>query len=523
MKKAFFLFIILMMFIGCQQNSLMQQLVEIDSTAFQKGDKQALEMLDNIVPETINDEECLAYYWLLKIRTEIRLQKNIKSAQVLDIPIAYYKSHLDKGKLARVYGYKGYILENIGDVKNAILSLKEAESLVKEDKNETKLAFVIYQTLAGYNKKTKENDIALKYDKLALKTAYQLNIKDNIAYALMGMHLTYNYLGNKDSAQYYLEKCIPYVEYVPENQRSSFYANIGNAFTETDVQKAEYFLNKVIENKPNFFAYRSLARIYYKRGERDKAKDMWAKALHTNNLYLKSEVLQAMYESQQEEGDYKSASETAMHIAMLKDSIAKQEKDADIRSLQEQFEKEQEMAIEKSQFKMYISLACVLLLLAIVLVVYLYYHNIKSKAKLRETRENLEKYRNQLKRVEAEGKGDSKEVERLTQKISELQTKQNALLQNGRERYEEIMAGGTTLKWSKNDFTDCIEYYRTIDATFVAHLETDYNRLSSKYIFFAIMEHLGKSDEELQHIMAIGQNTIRANRSRINQKKRDVE
>ena len=265
---------------------MMQQLVEIDSTAFQKGDKQALEMLDNIVPETINDEECLAYYWLLKIRTEIRLQKNIKSVEVLDIPIAYYKKHLDKSKLARVYGYKGYILENIGDIKNAILSLKEAESLVKEDKNETKLAFVIYQTLAAYNKKTKENDIALKYDKLALRTAYQLKIKDNIAYALMGMYLTYNNLGNKDSARYYIEKCIPYVEHVPENQRSSFYANIGNAFIETDVQKAEFFLNKVIENKPSSYAYRSLAQVYYKRGEHDKAKDMWAKALQTNNLYL---------------------------------------------------------------------------------------------------------------------------------------------------------------------------------------------------------------------------------------------
>ena len=520
-KNCYLLIFFAVFFAGCQQNSLMQQLVEIDSTAFQKGDKQALEMLDNIVPETINDEECLAYYWLLKIRTEIRLQKNIKSAQVLDIPIAYYKSHLDKGKLARVYGYKGYILENIGDVKNAILSLKEAESLVKEDKNETKLAFVIYQTLAGYNKKTKENDIALKYDKLALKTAYQLNIKDNIAYALMGMHLTYNYLGNKDSAQYYLEKCIPYVEYVPENQRSSFYANIGNAFTETDVQKAEYFLNKVIENKPNFFAYRSLARIYYKRGERDKAKEMWAKALQTDNPYLKSEVMQALYESQRDEGDYKSASETAMQIASLKDCIAKQEKEADIRGLPEKFEKEQQAAIEKHQYHIYISLACALLLLAIAYALYLYYHNHKGREKLKETTQNLEKYRNQLKQAEAGGKSDNKEVERLTQKINELQTKQNALLQNGRERYEEIMAGGTTLKWGRNDFTDCIEYYRTIDATFVAHMETDYDHLSSKYIFFALMEHLGKSDEELQHIMVIGQNTIRANRSRINQKKRE--
>ena len=500
----------------------MQELVDIDSTAFQKGDKQALEMLNNIEPETIHDEECLAYYWLLKMRTEIRLQNEIKSVEPLDIPIKYYKEHNDKGKLARAYGYKAYIHDDLGDLKNAILALKEAEKLVKDNHDEIDLVNHIYQTLFVINSNAHEDKSALKYSKLARKTAYQLNRKDNIAYALMGMYSAYKYIGKIDSAKYYLEKCVPFIEHVPENQQSSFYANIGNAYIESDIQKAEDYLNKSVEIKPNAFAYRSLARIYYKRCERERAKDLWAKALQTDNLYLKSEVLQAMYESQRDEGDYKSASETAMQIASLKDSIAHREKEADIRGLQEQFEKEQQAAIEKHQYQMYISLACALLLLATAFVLYLYYRNQKSKIALKETRENLEKYRNQLKQAEAEGKGDSKEVERLTQKISELQTKQNALLQNGRERYEEIMAGGTTLKWSRHDFTDCIEYYRTIDAAFVTHMETDYNHLSSKYIFFALMEHLGKTDEELQHIMAIGQNTIRANRSRINQKKNET-
>ena len=47
-------------------------------------------------------------------------------------------------------------------------------------------------------------------------------------------------------------------------------------------------------------------------------------------------------------------------------------------------------------------------------------------------------------------------------------------------------------------------------------MQRDYKHLSSKYIFFSLLEHLGKTDEELQHIMAISQNTIRSYRSRIN-------
>jgi UDP-N-acetyl-2-amino-2-deoxyglucuronate dehydrogenase len=99
---------------------------------------------------------------------------------------------------------------------------------------------------------------------------------------------------------------------------------------------------------------------------------------------------------------------------------------------------------------------------------------------------------------------DGEEFE-FSQGFTELHTKS----------YEEILAGGTTLRWNRSDFADCVEYYRTIDAASVAHMETDYKRLSAKYIFFAIMEHLGKDDVELQHIMVISQNTVRSIRSRI--------
>jgi tetratricopeptide (TPR) repeat protein len=521
MKRTIYLFLaILLICSGCQQNSLKQQLVEIDSTALQKGDKLALEMLDNIVPETINDEECLAYYWLLKIRTEIRLQKDINSAESLEIPIAYYKKHHDKGKLARAYGYKAYILDDLGDLKNAIIASKEAEKLVKGNRKELDLANHIYLTLSVVNLEVHEDEIALKYSKHALQTAYQLNRPNNIIYALMAMYNSYHALNNIDSAQYYLQKCIPLIKHVPEGQRHGFYANIGNALVDTDIKQAEEYLNISIEDKPNVFAFRSLAKIYYKRGELDKAKDMWAKALQTDNLYLKSEVMQAMYESQQEEGDYKSASETAMKIVALKDSIAQKEKDNDLRGLQEEFEKKRAEQEEQLLFKIIIGIAVFLLLLATTISAYLFYRNRKGRAELNKMKRDLAQYRDQLKGLEKGGKGDPKEVERLTKKISDLQRKQNALLENGRERYEEVMGGGTTLRWNRNDFMDCIEYYRTQDADFVVHMEQDYRHLSSKYIFFALMEHLGKKDEELQHIMVISQNTVRSIRSRINKKQK---
>ena len=243
---------------------------------------------------------------------------------------------------------------------------------------------------------------------------------------------------------------------------------------------------------------------------------MWQKALQTDNLYVKTEVMQALYEAQREDGDYKTAGETAMQIVTLKDSIAQQEKAEDIRGVQERFDSELQRSYEQARFNFFISAISALLLLVMALAIYLLFRYKKGYNKLQKIREQLEWYRNQLKVLEEEGKTDSKEVKRLTQKISELQAKQVGQLQNGRERYEEVMAGRNTIRWSRNDFSDCIEYYRTVDAAFITHMEIDYCHLSAKYIFFALMEHLGKSDEELQHAMAISRNTVRSYRSRIN-------
>ena len=81
MRKAVYLIVLLTItFAGCKQgNNLMQQLTEIDSIANQKGDSMAYTMLEEIAPENINDEESLAYYWLLRIRTELNLNLKILS------------------------------------------------------------------------------------------------------------------------------------------------------------------------------------------------------------------------------------------------------------------------------------------------------------------------------------------------------------------------------------------------------------------------------------------------------------
>lgn len=516
MKPSAFLLFAILCLTSCQHNNTLQQLKNIDSIASHGGDKSAMAMLENIAPMTLDDQECVAYYWLLKYRTQIRLHKKIDSVEPLEQSITYYKKHKNKEKLARTYGYKAHVLQDLGDLRNASLALKNAEVIIADNPKEKELAFHIYTNLANINFNAKELDFALKYSKLALKTAYQSNNISNISYAFINMSSAYYAMNNKDSSSYYIRKCESLIKKIPAREQVAFYDNIGLFLIEKDDTSAIDYLMKAYKIQPTPYTYRGLARIYYKKGERDKALEMWHKALKTDNMYLKEEILQALYDSQREERAYKEASETAMQIAELKDSIDQKEKEEDIRGLQEQFEQEQKRKSERHLFYVVVSAICVFLLIAIAVSAYLLYRNTKGKKKLAETIQHLEGYRQQLKVLEQEGRSDSKEVEKLHQKIAELQAKQGALLQNGKDRYEEIEQGGTTLRWSRSDFDDCIEYYRTVDTSFVTHMEQDFRHLSSKYIFFALMEHLGKTDEELQHMMAISQNTIRSYRSRIN-------
>lgn len=517
MKKAIYLFIFVSILVSCQKrNSLMYQLVRIDSIANNKGDEKALLMLDEIIPETISEEECLAYYWLLKTRTDIRLNHNIKSISPIDIAIGYYKKSLDKEKLAKAYGYKAHILESHGNLKEALLALKKAESFVSQDASEVSLANHIYYSLGSINRKSKELDLALRYNKMALTSAYKLNNPYNIAFALMAIYATYNDMGESDSASYYMRKIMVMVENVPEKERSSFYSNIGLFLMEREDSLAEMYFEKANNITPNAYAYKGLSRLFYFRGEKDKAHEMWKKALQTDNMYMKAEVLQTIYECQYTEGKFKSACGTAMKLANLKDSIARKEKANDIRGMQERYEQDQTRINEKLKYQTVLSFILTILLLVSAIAIYFYKRNKKERWKLHEIQLTMECYHSQLKMIEAEGKTDTKVVEKLTKKISELQSRQNAQLQNGREHFEEITAGGTTLRWSRSDFEDCIEYYRTIDAAFIVHMEQDYRHLSAKYIFFALMEHLGRTNEELQYIMAVSQSTVRSYRSRIN-------
>lgn len=122
---------------------------------------------------------------------------------------------------------------------------------------------------------------------------------------------------------------------------------------------------------------------------------------------------------------------------------------------------------------------------------------------------------NELKRMAGD---KTKEIEQLTRKRDLLMEKHRDSLKLGLQRYNEAMAGQTTVLWKKHDFESFASYYSLVDVEYVASLDTEYDGLSPKQKFFLIMEHMDKSETEIQNALGVAEVTMRSIRSRIGKK-----
>ncbi|MBQ7715923.1 MAG: hypothetical protein IJT55_00245, partial [Prevotella sp.] len=155
MKERLVYYVLAMLLIGgCGQDTIRKQLVEADNLLKQQQYDPAYEVLNAINIEGVTDEECLAYYYLLRTQAEYGLYMDINTTDNIDRSIAYYEKHPDKEKLMRCYYYKGSLCDDFGEDADAITYLKKAEGLLPEtDDGHYKLC--ITEAIASVNGKEK--------------------------------------------------------------------------------------------------------------------------------------------------------------------------------------------------------------------------------------------------------------------------------------------------------------------------------------------------------------------------------
>ena len=502
MRKAVCLLFILSLVIitCCTDNEYRKQLVGIEYLLKKQRNDEACKLLNEMNPDVLeNDDNSLALYWFMKMQADVRLGNPIYSVEPLRHSEIYYEKVRDEERLVWVYYYFGFILDDLGKDNEAVIYLKKAEQLaIKRKDQRSDILHHIYQCLTYINLNAKEYNLAKKYGKEAFKYACYSHDLNDQACDLLNLAAIYGEIGKNDSSSYCVHKIELLLDSIPEHNRSKYYASIGVEYMNVDSEKAKKYLLMAVRIGDEPYSYKALAQIYQKEGNKEKANEMWHKALQTTNLSLKANVVKGMAKAKTEEGDYKAGQ-------------------------QELFEKE----VANEQLRQKHGRAAWAIAALLLAIAFLAVWTVQKKQKNRQLVEALdeelterEKAMKQqaakIEQLQQENEKKIQELNRLSHDMKDFEQKHEKQLAEGQQLYESITVNrGNTLKWGKKDFANFVLYYKLKHPEFVNHLENERSELTPRQKTFFILYDMGMTDEDVMRTLVLTGSSVRSNKSRL--------
>ena len=513
--------VILILIYGCNKSKTMSQMEAIDVLLTEERNEAADSMISLIHLNEISTDEERAYYWLLKTQINYRLYRKIHTVEPLLFTKSYYEKGSEWEKLLRANYYLGCISADLGDRVNAVVYLKQGEIIALKHKSWHMLHH-IYEVLTALNLYSKEYSLALQYGRAALKLSTEMYGKDVQAYDLLNLTSIYGEVENIDSELFYVNRMIQCVDSIPYERRNVFYTSIGNCYKKMNPKKAKKALRLSLDTGQNPYAYNALAEIYCQENKMDSAWQMYEKASKTDKLSLRVSILKSMADIRAKQGRYKEANELNAQALALKDSLQAQQRGEDLRGRQEQIEQSASLEELVRENRYWIVVAG--LLMAVLMGFSFYYSKRKRRAKQLQLQllEEIEQKRMELENVRKSEENASDQVDKLTRELKTLEKRYTERIQTGEQLYDELLAGGNTVQWSKHDYDVFIQYSKLKNTKLVKQIEADYAPLSPRYMTCAILHHMGKSDEEIKQALAVSDSSLRSIKTRIKAKKKIV-
>lgn len=543
-EKVTYIFVFILMLTACNGLQTSEQLDQIDSLVVEERYDSASVLLSKISEKPMTKDEH-AHYILLSTQIAYLTHRPLPPDSLLDMVLAYYKKVGNNQKLAETYYYKSARYETDNNYSKALLYGKEAERLAAKT-DDLRLQFKIAESLGYLNGMSGNDALQLKYAKDALAIAQKVENKNWIAYSYNSIIFAFANLGQYDSVYTYIERSIPYIDYVYDSDKAGFLTNIGLLYKDKDSGKAKEFFEKalVYDELPETIEH--LADVYYSEGNREKAYNLWKKALTKPGgaRYEKDNLLHSILSYDLEHGNIDEVSKNVDEIISIKDSILIKLKNDTIKDLQVRFDKEvakyeADKKLGRMQ-KIVMTLAIVLVLLAF----FIYFRRKEAETKEREYQNQLYAYTTEINQMTANRDNALSRIRELESKEEKDQQKINQLeedvdkadsaikllnkciekmlndeapkLKQGKMLYDEIVEGGTIVKWQSKEKELFNNYYAAINYQ-------SYNRLrkikratplSAHNMFYLILKEMGYSDEEVRRIVGLSPEGLRSIRKR---------
>ena len=438
MRNIIYLLATLLMLTACGGTRVSDKLDLIDSLIARDQIDSAGVILNDLKGVGMTPEE-KAHYGLLATQLGCITNHPLPSDSLLDVALIYYNKVGNSQKLADAYYYKSRRSELNKNYPQAIKYGKEAESLAMKT-DDARLLFKITESLAYLNGLCENNLLQLQYAQKALALAQKVNNKNWIVYSYNRIIFAFANLNQQDSVSIYLEKMVPYIDYVYDSDKAVVLLNMGLLYKDDDPQKAKYLLEKSLENDELPLTLEHLADIYYVEGNKEKAYILWKKALSKSGGigYDKDNLIHSIISYDLERGNLVEASKNLDRVIAIKDSIINVLRNDTIKDLQLRFD--HEVVMHEADKKL-LSTQRLLMGSAIILVLmafYFFYRKKREEAREQDYQDQLYAYTTEIDQLTAN-------KDKALAHISELESSKDENLQKISQLEAEVKDAETAI------------------------------------------------------------------------------
>ena len=522
-NKVFFFLIVSITFYLCScGNKTQQQLAYVDSLLNKELQDSAQRQMNCISRSAIHDDETRAYYNLLATRLLYREDKPIRNDSLIDFSISYYRKSGNSARLAECDYYKGGICEDRGNTKEAIDYLKKGEYLAKGLKD-LNIIHKIDELLASVNENHNEYAISLHYAKKALALSRKAHNANWTANALQYIAVDYNNLGKNDSALTYFDQAKNLIKYTSPSTQADAYSNLAAIFSNTNPALAKEYILKAERISHNSTTYLVLSDLYERHMKYGQAMAMLDKAWSIAPLDHRPWILKRKAEIYSKEGKHIESEKLYRKAYNLRDSVNSITREKDLSKLQLDYAYQIRSLHTKQILYHAITTIIGIILMVLLIIFYQKYRFHKGKQIVMEKQALINLYQGQIIKLTQNGENTKKKIAELHLKINQLAKDQTDVYHQGKQLYDDLRNGGTTVSWGKDDFARFIEYYRLDHLELINSIEARYDNLSSKNIFFLILQEENTSNDRIMKIMGISAGAIRMINHRIKMKEKRVK
>ena len=542
---------ILLSFIGCGHQPMTKKLADIDSLIIKEQYDSASAILNSLSEKAMTEED-KAHYCLLATKLGYYTNHPLATDSMLDLALTYYNKVGNSQKLADAYYYKSVKAEKDNNFPQAILYGKEAERQAM-DIDDSRLQFKVTENLSYLNGLCENDLLQLQYAQKALAIAQRVQNKNWIAYSYNRISFAFANLSQYDSSYFYIEKTIPYIEFVDDSDKTVFLTNMGLLYKDKNPEKAKEYFEKALiyEELPDILEH--LADVYYSAGNKEKAYELWRKALTKNSRYDKVNLIHSIISYDLERGNIDDVSKNVDEIINIKDSILNKLKNDTIKDLQLRFD--QEVAVNAANERLirwqWYSGAIVIIGLLLIGLWLRKRHHLKTMLAKRQIeiqslvlqvdhkKNEVAKYENLIAQLQTEQLKDNEtkeelkaQIEKLTRQKDEAQSDFLLLSQKMQEwtgaEVEKLRQGillmanveeGKCVKnWSDDELKSLINYYCAVHTDFAKTIYKDHQNLSARQCLYLMLVDMKKTEDETSDIMGVAKDSLRSYRFQIKQK-----